>query len=148
MRCLYGRISSINVQKVAWALTEINLDFDWVDKNGTVSSIDSPSYRTINQAAQIPTLDDNGILLRQFNAIVRYLSHFYPEGRLCPTEPKAYAEAERWMEWQATDIWDALRPVFWGLIRTPPKYRDVDLISKNIETCHQEMSLLDKFFIR
>ena len=95
MRCLYGRISSINVQKVAWALTEINLDFDWVDKNGTVSSIDSPSYRTINQAAQIPTLDDNGILLRQFNAIVRYLSHFYPEGKLCQTEAKAYAEAER-----------------------------------------------------
>jgi glutathione S-transferase len=64
---------------------------------------------------------------------------------LCPTEPKAYAEAERWMEWQATDLWDALRPVFWGLIRTPPKYRDVDLISKNIETCHQEMSLLNNF---
>ena len=35
MRRLYGRISSINVQKVAWALSEINLDFDWVDKKGS-----------------------------------------------------------------------------------------------------------------
>jgi glutathione S-transferase len=127
------------VQKVAWALAEMNLNFDWVDKHGIVSSIDSLSYRKINPAAQIPTLDDNGFLLRQSNAIVRYLSHFYPEGTLCPTEPKAYAEAERWMGWQATDLWGALRPVFWGLIRTPPKYRDIDLIYKNIETCHQEI---------
>jgi glutathione S-transferase len=89
LRRLYGRISSINVQKVAWALAEMNLNFDWVDKHGIVSSIDSLSYRKINPAAQIPTLDDNGILLRQSNAIVRYLSHFYPEGTLCPTEPKA-----------------------------------------------------------
>jgi glutathione S-transferase len=64
MRRLYGRISSINVQKVAWALAEMNLNFDWVDKNGTVSSIDSKSYRKINPVAQIPTLDDNGILMR------------------------------------------------------------------------------------
>ncbi len=34
MRRLYGRISSINVQKVAWALAEMNLDFDWVVKDG------------------------------------------------------------------------------------------------------------------
>jgi glutathione S-transferase len=77
------------VQKVAWALAEMNLKFDWVDKHGIVSSNNSLSYRKINPAAQIPTLDDNGILLRLSNAIVRYLSHFYPEGTLCPTEPKA-----------------------------------------------------------
>ena len=112
MRRLYGRISSINVQKVAWALAEMNLNFDWVNKHGIVSSVDSLGYRKINPAAQIPTLDDNGILLRQSNAIVRYLSHLYLEGKLCPTEPKAFAEAERWMEWQATDLWGALRPVF------------------------------------
>ena len=94
MRRLYGRVSSINVQKVAWALAEIGLEFEWVDKNGTVSSIDSPNYRKINPAAQIPTFDDNGTLLRQSNAIVRYLAHSYPEGKLYPTEPEACAEAD------------------------------------------------------
>jgi glutathione S-transferase len=84
MRCLYGRISSINVQKVAWALTEINLDFDWVDKNGTVSSIDSPSYRTINPAAQIPTLDDNGILLRQSQRHRSLSLSLLPGGQVVP----------------------------------------------------------------
>jgi glutathione S-transferase len=145
MRRLYGRVSSINVQKVAWTLEEIGLEFEWVDKNGTVRSIDSPNYRKINPAAQIPTFDDNGTLLRQSNAIVRYLAHSYPEGKLYPTEPEACAEAERWMEWQATDLWNALRPVFWGLIRIKPKHRDLNFICKNIKICHQEALLLNDF---
>jgi len=82
MRRLYGRISSINVQKVAWALEEIGLDFDWLDKNGTIGSINSPKYRKLNPAAQIPTLDDDGIIVRQSNTIVRYLANTYPDSNL------------------------------------------------------------------
>ena len=145
MRRLYGRGSSINVQKVAWTLAELGLEFEWVDKNGSVGSIDSPSYRKINPAAQIPTFVDNGILLRQSNAIIRFLSRNYPEGNLYPVDLKAYAEVERWMEWQATDLWSVLRPVFWGLIRTEPNDRDKEQIYKNIKICHREMELFDDY---
>jgi glutathione S-transferase len=145
MRRLYGRISSINVQKVAWALSEINLDFDWVDKKGSVGSIDTKNYRKLNPSGQIPTLDDNGILLRQSNAIVRYLAHSYPQARLYPTDLESYAEAERWMEWQSTDFWSVLRPVFWGLIRMQPKDRDMDAIYKSISISHSETRLLNDF---
>ena len=145
MRTLYGRISSINVQKAVWALGELGLEFDWIDKDGTVGSIDSAEYRELNPATQFPTIDDNGIILRQSNAIVRYLAHRYPEGGLCPSEPQAQAEAERWMEWQATDLWSYMRPVFWCLIRTKPEDRDMETIAQNIEVCHQEMALLNDF---
>jgi glutathione S-transferase len=145
MRTLYGRISSINVQKAAWALAELGLEFDWIDKDGTVGSIDSSKYREINPAAQIPTVYDDGIILRQSNAIVRYLAHTYSEGDLCPLDPQAYAEAERWMEWQATDLWNFFRPVFWGLVRLKPEDRDMAEIGKNINVCHQEMTLLNDF---
>ena len=83
--------------------------------------------------------------MRQSNAIVRYLVHSNSEGELYPTEPDAYAEAERWMEWQATDLRSALRPVFWGLIRTKPKHRDLNLIYKNIKICHRETFFLNDF---
>ena len=145
MRTLYGRISSINVQKAVWALAELGLEFEWVDKDGTVGSIDSPEYRKLNPAAQIPTIDDDGIILRQSNAIVRYLAHTYGEGELSPLDQQAYAEAERWMGWQATDLWNFLRPVFWGLIRIKPEDRDMAAINKNIEICHQEMALVNDF---
>tara|TARA_B100000315_G_scaffold258478_2_gene310773 strand:+ start:641 stop:1270 length:630 start_codon:yes stop_codon:yes gene_type:complete len=145
MRILYGRNTSINVQKAVWTLGELGLDFDWIDKDGTVGSINSADYRELNPAAQIPTIDDNGIILRQSNAIVRYLAHTYPEGNLCPTEQPSYAEAERWMEWQATDCWSCMRPVFWGLIRTKPEDQNMAEINKNIETCHKEFTFLNDF---
>ena len=145
MRRLYGRISSINVQKVAWALDEIGLDFDWLDKNGTIGSINSPKYRKLNPAAQIPTLDDDGIIVRQSNTIVRYLANTYPDCNLRPTRSIDYIEADRWMDWQATDFWGALRPVFWELIRIEPKYRDMALINKNIKICHKEVKYLNEF---
>jgi glutathione S-transferase len=145
MRTLYGRNSSINVQKAVWTMGELGLEFDWIDKGGSVGSINSEEYREINPAAQIPTVNDNGIILRQSNAIVRYLAHTYSEGDLCPLDPQAYAEAERWMEWQATDLWSFLRPVFWGLIRLKAEARDMDIIRKNISACHQEMSLFNDF---
>ena len=47
------------------------LNSDWVDKYGSVGSINTANYRKINPPAQIPTFDENGIRLRQFNAIVR-----------------------------------------------------------------------------
>jgi glutathione S-transferase len=97
MRCLYGRVSSINLQKFASALSEINFNFDWINKDSSVGSIDTTNYRKINPSAQIPTVDDNGILLRQSNAIVRYLAHSYPQARLCTIDPENYGEAERWM---------------------------------------------------
>ena len=145
MRRLYGRISSINVQKVAWALEEIGLDFDWINKNGTIGSINSPQYRRLNPAAQIPTLDDDGIIVRQSNTIVRYLANTYPDSNLRPTRCIDFIEADRWMDWQATDFWVALRPVFWELIRIEPKDRDMALINKNIKICHKEVKYLNKF---
>ena len=145
MRRLYGRISSINVQKVAWALEEIGLEFDWQDKNGTIGSIISPKYRKLNPAAQIPTLDDNGIIVRQSNTIVRYLANTYPDSNLRPTRCIDFIEADRWMDWQATEFWVALRPVFWELIRIEPKYRDMALINKNIKICHKEVQYLNEF---
>ena len=73
----YGRKTSINVQKAAWAMGEAGLKWDWIDKDGTVGSIDSQEYRKLNPASQIPTLEDDGLLVRQSNPIVRYISIKY-----------------------------------------------------------------------
>ena len=37
---------------------------------------------------------------------------------------------ERWMDWQATVFWPALRPLFIELIRTAPAKRDATVISR------------------
>ena len=133
---LYGRNSSINVQNAAWAMGEANLQWDWIDKDGTVGSIDSPEYRKLNPASQIPTLDDDGLLVRQSNTIVRYIAKKYASKQLLPSLESEFVEADRWMEWQATDNSKIMVTVFWGLIRTPL----VDQDKKAIENATSELN--------
>jgi len=143
MRILYGRKTSINVQKSVWMLGELKLEFEWIDKDGGVGSIDTPEYRKINPWAIVPTLDDDGVMIRQSNAIVRYLARTYSDGELWPGDPAILADADRWMDWQATEVWSKMTPVFWGLIRTPADQRDNDLIKRSVDLMHKEFSLMN-----
>ena len=140
---LYGRNSSINVQKAAWAMGEANLRWEWIDKDGTVGSIDSAEYRNLNPASQIPTLDDDGLLVRQSNSIVRYIAKKYAKNKLLPSIESQFVEADRWMEWQATDNSKSLVPVFWGLIRTAPGDQDKIAIRAAITELNKSFRLLN-----
>ena len=141
---LYGRNTSINVQKAAWVMGEAELNWEWVDKEGGVGTIDSPQYRKINPAAKIPTLDDNGLLVRQSNTIVRYVARKYAP-QLIPRDDPAWVEAERWMEWQNSDNRVPLTKVFWTLIRIPENKKDTEELSSVIKALNDDFIILDEY---
>ena len=143
MLSLYGRETSINVQKVAWALGELGLKFDWIDRKGQIGSVDVEDYEKLNPARRIPTLVDNGLILNQSNSIVRYLASVH-QGNLWLEDPGERAQADRWMEWQSTDLWVDMTPTFWGLIRTPEEERNMPIIDQHIKNLATHFDLLDK----
>ncbi len=140
---LYGRKTSINVQKASWALGEAALDFEWIDKEGVFGSIDTPAYRTLNPQGRVPLLDDGGTIVRQSNVIVRYVAQKFGAGTLWPEDPGARAAADYWMDWQAADNWRNLVTVFVGLVRTPPAERDAPAIAKSVAALGQDFEYLD-----
>jgi glutathione S-transferase len=77
----------------------------------------------------VPTIDDDGFVLWESHTIVRYLAAKHASGTLYPSDLKARADAERWMDWAFT-FQAAMRNVFWGLIRTPPEKRDAKAIEE------------------
>ena len=95
MLSLYGRETSINVQKVAWTLGEMGLRFDWIDREGQIGNVGVEDYEKLNPARRVPTLVDNGLILNQSNSIVRYLASAYP-GNLWLKDPGERAQADRW----------------------------------------------------
>lgn len=141
---LYGRKTSINVQKVAWALGELALQFDWVDREGQVGNIGVEGYESLNPARRVPTLVDNRLILNQSNSIVRYLAAIY-KGDLWCKDPAERAQADRWMEWQSTDLSVDMTPTFWGLVRTPEKDRNLTIIDQHIKNLTVHLELLDKY---
>ena len=70
---LYGRRNSINVQKVSWALCELNIEFKWHDEHGKFGTVNVENYEKLNPQLIVPTLDYNGTIINQSNSIVRYL---------------------------------------------------------------------------
>lgn len=115
---VWGRRNSINVQKVLWCCDELGLEYEQRDTAGAFGFPDD----YINPNKLVPAISDDGFELWESNAIVRYLSAKH--GKLSPEILEHLADADRWMDWQATTLWNSIRPVFWGLIRTPPEDRD------------------------
>ena len=141
---LYGRRNSINVQKVSWALCELNIEFKWHDEHGKFGTVNVENYEKLNPQLIVPTLDYNGTIINQSNSIVRYLYRKHTDVYEI-SKAEDIAIAEQWMEFQATDLQLNMTPIFWGLVRNPPEDRDQDLIDKNIILLNKKFEIFDNF---
>jgi len=82
----------------------------------------------------VPTIDDDGFVVWESNAIVRYLAAKHAPGKLWPTDVRARADADRWMDWTNSTLWPTMLPLFRGFMRAPVHQRD----SGAIEVARQE----------
>lgn len=128
---IWGRTNSINVQKVLWTCAELGLPFERIDAGMQFGVNDTPEYKAMNPNGLVPLIDDDGFLLWESHAIVRYLARKHGLGTLCPADPRQAADADRWMEWYSTTLWNHMKPVFWILIRTPPEKRNLAEVEDN-----------------
>lgn len=125
---VWGRLTSVNVQKVVWTAEELGLAFERREAGGAHGVVDTPEYRRMNPNGLVPVIEDDGFVLWESNTIVRYLAAKHGAGTLWPADAAARADSEKWMDWQIATLWPRLRPVFWGLVRTPPEKRNAEEI--------------------
>jgi glutathione S-transferase len=122
---IWGRASSSNVMKVMWAAEETGRPYERVDLGGPFGGNDQPAYLALNPNGRIPTIEDDGLVLWESNAIVRYLAARYGAGTLWPEDLKQRADADRWMDWQHTTVGGPMVTLFWAYVRTPAQKRDL-----------------------
>src|SRR6516225_7654355 len=113
---IWGRLTSVNVQKVMFCV----------------------EYLAKNPNGLVPLIDDDGFLLWESNAIVRYLAGKHATGSMLPSDPQRRADADRWMDWQTTTLQPAMGGAFMNLVRLPPEKRDAAAVEpsrKRSEAC-------------
>ncbi|AGH50965.1 glutathione S-transferase [Sphingomonas sp. MM-1] len=141
MLTIWGRPNSHNVKKVVWFAEEIGRPFVRLNIGGAFGITDS--YREMNPNALIPTIEDDGLVLWESNAILRYLAARYGEGTLWPADPAARARGDKWMDWQFGYA-DAQRDAFLNLVRHSPEERDAAAIARSAEATATMMAILNQ----
>ena len=140
---IWGRITSINVQKVVWCADELGLKYERIDVGGAFGGTKTPEYLAMNPNSYVPTLEEDGFSLYESNAIVRYLCARDAQSRFWPKDVRARADADRWMEWQSNTFTPAMRDAFWQLVRTKPEERDAALVEKSRQATERMVAILD-----
>jgi len=121
---IWGRDNSVNVEKVLWACEEMQIAYERVDAGGQFGIVDTPDYRALNPNGLVPTVEVDGLVLWESNAIVRHLAAKHSPGNLWPDDLAIRVDGDRWMDWMNSMFWPGFRPLFWNLVRTPPDRRD------------------------
>ena len=143
MLVIWGRNNSVNVQKALWCCEEMSLPYRRIDAGGAFGVVNTPEYRMLNPNGLVPTIDDDGFVLWESNAIVRYLAAKHGRGSLLPNDARAQAVADQWMDWQISLFWPTIRPLFMGLVRTPEAERDHRAIDNSRAKTAEVLGIVD-----
>lgn len=142
---VWGRNTSINVQKVMFAVGEMNLPHERYDVGGPFGKLETPEYGMLNPNRLVPTIDDNGFVLWESNAIVRHLGQRYGRGTLSPADEQTFARADAWMDWSLTTIYgEIISTCFLQLIRTPAKTRDGEAVEAAAKRVGARLEILNR----
>ena len=141
---IWGRANSVNVQKVLWCLSELDLAYQRIDAGMQFGRNCDPDNLAMNPNGRIPTLVDGDFVLWESNSIMRYLVLAYREGSpIYPREPKRRASVDRWLDWTLSTLQPVDRPVFWALVRTPVEQRDMVAIQKDADAEAAQWRIVD-----
>lgn len=147
MMTLWGRRSSINVQKVLWVLAELdlkeNVAFKQIDAGLHFGINKTPEYLKLNPNGLVPTLEDGDLVLWESNTIMRYLAKKYDAKKVFPSDLSSQAASEKWMDWQISTLWPALRIPFLGLTRIPEEERDYVAIKNAFQESNRLLGIFD-----
>ena len=140
---IWGREDSLNVQKVMLCVRELGIPHQQINAGRHYGIIGEPWYLAMNPNGFIPTIDDDGFVLWESNAIVKYLCARHSPGNLSPTDPLEYADADRWISWQGSTLGITMRQILLNLVRTPAERRDHKLVDELIATSTRHWKIMN-----
>lgn len=137
-----GRLTSINVRKALWAADEMGIHYEREDWGLPIRDPNVPEFLALNPNAQVPVIIDDGFVLWESGAVLRYLAA-KAGSDLWPSDPRERALVDQWMTWQATELNPAWSYVARARLRASPPNPDPARIEESIKAWTRQMKLLD-----
>ena len=140
---ILGKSSSINVRKVLWLCEEAAISYEQQDYGSGFISTQTAQFKALNPNGLVPVIVDDGFVLWESNTICRYLAGRERRDDLLPVAPRQRALVEKWMDWQATELNNAWRYAFMGLVRKSPAHSEQPAIAASIARWNALMGILE-----
>lgn len=101
---LYNIAISGNCHKVRLMLAFLGLEYQMHNLDLGASEQTSDDYLRLNPFGQAPVIDDNGVVIRDSQAILVYLAKKYGEDRFWSNDPVELAQITSWLSTAANEM--------------------------------------------
>lgn len=101
---LYDHIESQNGYKVRLALSNLKVDYEWVQIDLVGGEQKKDWFLKLNPNGKVPTLIDGDFSIWESNAILLYLGRRYAPNNLIPQDIKKLGMMLQWIMYEATTI--------------------------------------------
>ena len=105
---LYDGQRSPNARKVRLLAAELGLTLERVPMDFQKGDFRKPEFLALNPNGKIPVLEEEGFVVWESGAILKYLAKKRPEAGLIPLDPKGLARLDQWLFWWAAHVEPAL----------------------------------------
>ena len=152
---VWGRPTSTNTQRVLWTLDEAGVPYELTLASATTGAtgyvwqghapygvVDSQAYRAMNPNGTIPTIDDDGFVLWESNAIVAWLARRYAPQLYCESE-LVFARAMQWMIWTNHSLDPAMHTLVMHLERLPLEQRSAATVEAARQDVLRKLELIE-----
>ena len=145
---IWGRKNANQVIQVLWTLAELELDYQRHSIGTRNGDLETEEYKSLNPNSKIPTIRDNGFVMWESHAIIRYLARQYGLGTLYPDDPQKAAMSDQWMTWSTDSFMGTFFPVFWQLVRTEESERDYKKIAEMAKQSSEILQILEDHLVK
>lgn len=126
--------------RIAWALEELGLAYEYVELDGKKLEHRTPEYLAISPHGKVPGLVDGELTLFESGAILLYLGEKYGlEKQLWPTGAgQLRADAVCWTVWAVTELGNYMMQYLYHGLDTPFSYKPEDRSKTCAEYNHSQ----------
>jgi glutathione S-transferase len=101
---LYGHPYSNAARRVQMLCEECGIPYTYHTVDLTNGEQYQPQYLALNPNGKVPVIDDDGFVVWESQAIMRYLADKHKADTWYPAEPRARIHVEQWLDWNQTRL--------------------------------------------
>jgi glutathione S-transferase len=131
--------------RIVWLLEELGLPYEVKKLEFSPKDLQSEEYLAVHPFGQVPSIDEDGIILNESGAITQYLLAKYGKGRLEPKPGTAdHARYLYWLHFAEATFMPPLGNIAQHAFIRPAEQRIPQLVTESQEKVKKILSVLDR----